>query len=584
MVLMHRRVATRISALVGLALGVVAYASCRDATQLRLRITTNVSCDVVRAHGVAISVGGNAEQAEIRSPDTLTRQCNEDGTIGDLFVGPVGGDEDTVAIRVTLGVARDADACGREADGYRGCIVQRRRLRFAPSRTLTIPILLSTSCTDVGCDARSTCGRATECVSSELTDPSRCESADGCPLTADGLQGAADASADGSSNLSDGASDDGSTSDGGLRSDGGSLGGDGGAVGQSLVAGGSHSCALNGVGIAKCWGANADGQLGDGSVNSDGTVKEVLSLPARAVALTAGARHSCAILEDGAMWCWGGNTLGQLGNGSSDIFVTPVAVSGITSAAAAASGGEHTCAVLAGSGAVWCWGKNTNGQLGVPAVPPLFSVIPQDTGLRDVIALSAGAQHTCAATQSGALYCWGDNTYSQAGSGMASTVVQPQLVEGVSGVSVVACGGHHTCVGTTSGVFCFGRNDYGQLGVTAGASGENPHMVQITLAPGQSLTAGGLHTCALRTDRQAACWGFNQTGQLGLGANMTVATSSPTNIVDSRQMVAIAAGTRHSCARAATGEILCWGDNANYQLGTMNIVPLGNVAQISGFP
>ena len=227
----------------------------------------------------------------------------------------------------------------------------------------------------------------------------------------------------------------------------------------AVAAGGEHTCAVTSDGAVVCWGANTSGQLGHTSVTlGESTPVGVVGLGSGVRAVTAGAEHTCAVTSGGAVKCWGRNTFGQLGDGTTEDEATPVDVVGLGSGVQAiTAGGDHTCA-LTSEGASKCWGDNSFGQLG-------DGTTENQTAPVDVVGLGSGAQaitagndHTCALTSEGGLTCWG----AEPGSNMAGNQTVPVDVLGWSSVSA---GLHHTCAMTTSWkVQCWGANDSGQLG------------------------------------------------------------------------------------------------------------------------
>ncbi|MEX2159358.1 MAG: hypothetical protein WEB04_08150, partial [Dehalococcoidia bacterium] len=201
-----------------------------------------------------------------------------------------------------------------------------------------------------------------------------------------------------------------------------SLGGDA----ASIAAGDWHSCAVTGAGAAKCWGENLNGQIGNGlfGVNQPSPAS-VIRLGGSAVDIAGGERHTCAVLSSGAIACWGRNDFGQLGTGSSGpLQTTPVGVAGLQGAAnAIAAGGNHNCAVAAGS-SVWCWGSNGSGELGDGTM--ITRAAPVEVAeLIDTLAVAAGLSHSCALDVVGRLSCWGNNADGQLGDGTQDSSPAP---------------------------------------------------------------------------------------------------------------------------------------------------------------
>ena len=276
-----------------------------------------------------------------------------------------------------------------------------------------------------------------------------------------------------------------------------------------LVAGGNHACALSTLGGVECWGDSQYGQLGDGSFGAGHEAPApVVGLASGVASLGAGAAHSCAITTSGGVKCWGANNQGQLGDGTMTNSAVPLDVTGLGSGVASVEGGHnHTCAVTAGGG-VKCWGGNLFGELGDGTNTP--STAPVDVvGLASgVVAVSAGQQHACVLTTGGGVKCWGGNSRGQLGDGTNTSSTTPVDVVGLaSGVTAIAAGQFHACAVTAAGgVKCWGSNDGGSLGDGT----LNDRMTPVDVSGATSGVAdleGAAALCARTTDGRALCWG-----------------------------------------------------------------------------
>jgi ELWxxDGT repeat protein len=303
--------------------------------------------------------------------------------------------------------------------------------------------------------------------------------------------------------------------------------------------------------------------------------------------VSAGYYHTCAILDNGDMKCWGRNSYGQLGDGNSANLVpsptsTAIDLGTGRTAVAVSAGYHHTCAIL-DNGDLKCWGYDGNGELGdggsnTNTNAPSSTAIDLGTG-RTAVAVSAGNMHTCVILDNGDVKCWGADTYGQLGDGGSNTNTNApsstaiDLGTGRTAVAVAA-GDDHTCAILDNGdLKCWGRDSNGQLGDGGSNTNTNaPSSTAIDLGTGRTavaVSAGEEHTCAILDNGDMKCWGRNNYGQLGDGSNVNTNAPSSTaiNLGTGRTAVAVSAGEEHTCAILDNGDLKCWGRDSNGQLG-----------------
>jgi alpha-tubulin suppressor-like RCC1 family protein len=333
-----------------------------------------------------------------------------------------------------------------------------------------------------------------------------------------------------------------------------------------------HTCALLVSGGVKCWGDNSFGALGDGSTTQRDQPVDVVGLTsgvAKLANMSTMGYYSCAVTLSGSAKCWGYNNRGQLGDTTVINRLTPVDVAGLLGSVSEVTGGAgYACALVASGGGVKCWGDNFYGTLGDNTSTQRL-VPAQVSGFANGISkVALNASHACALTTGGAVKCWGNNEQGQLGDNSVVSRLSPVDVTGLgSGVSAIAVGGIHTCALTAAGgVKCWGNNSFGQLGdgtfVPKRVATDVPGLTANVLA----ISAGYLHTCALITGGAMKCWGANSSGQLGDGTDL--GRSVPTDVSGlGGAAAAITAGDAHTCALLATGAARCWGNNSSGQLG-----------------
>lgn len=240
----------------------------------------------------------------------------------------------------------------------------------------------------------------------------------------------------------------------------------------------SYSCALLTSGGVECWGYNKYGQLGDGTKANRSVPAFVNGLQSGIKTVAAGGHHACALTKKGAVKCWGDNKYGQLGDGTTTPSSTPVPVNGLAARAVALSlGYQHSCALLK-SGGVECWGYNKSGQLGDGTKSDHRATPAFVSGLESGVSLvTAGLYHTCILTSEGIAKCWGTNFDGELGDGTKKDRTTPVAVKGLTdGIRGLDAGGYHTCAVTpSSGLKCWGYNQFGELGTgVRGGSQKKP--------------------------------------------------------------------------------------------------------------
>lgn len=293
----------------------------------------------------------------------------------------------------------------------------------------------------------------------------------------------------------------------------------------AVAAGASHTLALRNDGAVYAWGNNSYGQLGDGTTTT--RLTPVLAGVSGIVAIAAGDQHSAALASDGRLWVWGRNTYGQIGKGTTtSAESTPYVHTTLTSIAAIGAGASHTLAVTS-DGAVWTFGLNANGQLGDGSTTNRTTPV-QMNSVTGAAAVAAGDRHSLVLHDDGTLHAVGYNGYGQLGDGTTTQRTTPVAVTGLTGVTAIAAGQNFSvAVKSDATVAAWGQNSSGQLG-----DGTTTSRVTPTAIPGLSsiggAAAGVSHAVAVSTTGVVWTWGANGNGQLGDGT--TIARSMPAAI------------------------------------------------------
>ena len=336
-----------------------------------------------------------------------------------------------------------------------------------------------------------------------------------------------------------------------------------------LSAGFGHACAVSG-GAMTCWGDDGDGQLGAAAGDAGAAARPPVTVPGGPwVAPAAGSTHTCALAADGGVWCWGGNANGQLGSGDRVARAEPRQVRLPDKAIDVRTGFEFTCGVLADASA-WCWGYNWEGQLGLGDTHPGEDHLePIQLGSeRDWTFVATGQGHGCGIRSPGRLYCWGRNTESQLGQG----VTQPQQMRAPVQVGTdadwiaVGCGQSTTCARKRDGtLWCWGAQSSGALAVGDVMPRLTPTRVP-TYSDWSDATVGTFQTCGLRPGGEIWCAGRNTEGQIGapdfVDSLPNMMRADPT-----AGWIEVRAGRFFTCARKADESVWCMGINGEGELG-----------------
>lgn len=348
-----------------------------------------------------------------------------------------------------------------------------------------------------------------------------------------------------------------------------------------VATGDGFSCGRMSDGKVRCFGDPDQGRLGQEGARRVTGLSGVRQV-------TAGAEHTCALLGDQTVKCWGNNLWEQLADGTPESRGVPAVVPKLEKVTQIAAGELFTCARLEDGSAV-CWGSNEYGQLGtapspakkaagIMAMTRMQSAQDRPTevaGLSGAVELTLGYRHGCARLADGGVSCWGSDGGGLLGRGSPAAITDKKKlkpakallpVRGLKGVVEVAAGAEHACARLADGaVMCWGRNHHGQLGDGTTKAKTTPVKVK-DLTGAESLSLGAAHSCARFADGTVKCWGSSANGELGDPAKAD--HPEPFQVPELASVTTLSTRTTHLCAHLEDRTFTCWGDNTHGQLGS----------------
>lgn len=537
-------------------------ASCMDATEVTLVITTSAECTPGVATDIFVSNDAHAEHASTCTPN---QPHNDIGTLV-LLPGPSG--QTLVRLVATIDPTKaTTEKCASDftaAIANPSCVEAKRSVSFVPHKNLKLPINIDSVCAGIICPNPSqTCidgvckGFVTDC-----TQDNTCT-----PPTPDA--GAPDV------NIPDSSIPDTNVPDAAAP-----------AVPTSVVAAANATCVVTAKGNVQCWGNNSAGAMGDPKFFAKLPNPKPVGV-GQVQKLAMGASHSCALLTTGVISCWGTNTNGEVDPSVQNIGYLTASYKGMGGLTQVVVGDHHSCVIdtVNNVPTPYCWGDYSSGQLGAKAMSamlrgPVAFGFSDGAKLRDI---ASGANHVCALVDpqqsTGQVFCWGLSDHGQAGDKQISAgayIAAPGGQSAVAKMSLVAAGanGSFASDGATVQLW-WGDDGVGQLSSAAIALGtfnSQAHFFKPTLSSMLQVAPGATHSCAVDGTHLLWCWGTGDAA--GGAANNNVSTQ--TNVLKDVTMVAV--GASHTCAIAPSSKdsskasVYCFGDDSAYQLGVGKMV------------
>ncbi len=349
--------------------------------------------------------------------------------------------------------------------------------------------------------------------------------------------------------------------------------------------GGNYACALSSTNVLRCWGDNTNGRLGDGTTADRPAPVDVLGGIGPVTQIVGGNGTTCALLANGSVRCWGNNAAGAVGDGTFAPRPQPTAVNlpGPALALSVGPSSGHVCAVMSDRTAR-CWGTNGAGELGDLSTSNRNSPVVV-AGLSNVASLAVGGDFTCALLQTGEVRCWGGNGTGQLGDGSGTTQPSPKQVVGLaSGVRAIAVGSDSGCaILGTGDVRCWGDNGHGQIGDGTKTQRNTPVPVPLAGTDGVELSVSSQHVCLRRQAGTLKCWGENGSGELGDGTRTQ--RSAPVDVTAlTLPALRVISGSTHTCARVREANsdlrVRCWGSNTTGELGIGSLSPVDSLTPL----